>query len=186
MLKRKYGNHANWKRVLQKEYTALYIEGDEFKGHVTLLHIQEVTAPSSYRYGEKTVCIVDNGYSWLQHFPIDQRYSLTTVFDAGGILVQWYIDICLQTGIENDVPWMDDLYLDIVILPTGEVFQKDADELEEALSSGLISESLYELAWAEADRINDLIQNHNFDILEKSKEHFLILQSQLRDSKENG
>lgn len=185
MLKRKYGDHANWKRVLKKEYTSLFFDEDQFRGNVTLLKVHQVSEASYYHYGEKSVCIVDNGYSWLQHFPDGQHYSVTTMFDSEGTLVQWYIDICFQNGIENDVPWMDDLFLDIVVLPTGEVIQKDADELEDAYSAGIINETLYKLAWNEADRINNLIRNHNFDILGKSKEHFITLQQQLLSFKES-
>lgn len=185
MLKRKYGDHANWKRVLEKEYTSLFFDDNQFRGHITLLKVHEVSEASYYHYGEKRVCIVDNGYSWLQHFPEGQHYSVTTMFDSEGTIVQWYIDICLQNGVENDVPWMEDLFLDIVVLPTGEVIQKDADELEEAFSAGIINEVLYKLAWNEADRINDLIRNHTFDILGKSKEHFPILQNQLQSLKES-
>lgn len=53
-----------------------------------------------------------------------------------------YIDICYEIGIEN---W-DDLFLDIVALPTGEVIQQDEDELEEALESGSIYHKMYDLA----------------------------------------
>lgn len=30
-------------------------------------------------------------------------------------------------------PWMDDLFLDFIVLPSGGIIEKDADELEEAL-----------------------------------------------------
>ncbi|WP_240620320.1 hypothetical protein [Peribacillus acanthi] len=30
----------------------------------------------------------------------------------------------LFNGIENGIPWWDDLFLDIVLLPTGEVIEK--------------------------------------------------------------
>ena len=57
-----------------------------------------------------------------------------------------YIDICYEIGIENYIPWWDDLFLDIVALPTGEVIQQDEDELEEALESGSIYHKMYDLA----------------------------------------
>src|SRR5690606_38683525 len=117
-------------------------------------------------YDGKKVCIVDDGYIWLKHFPIEENHSLTTMFDSQGNIVQGYVDICIECGIENGIPWMDDLFLDIVILPTGEIIEKDADELNEALSGGIIDEVQYNIAWKEANRLLELISNNDFDLME--------------------
>jgi uncharacterized protein len=175
MLKRKYGDRSEWKRVIKREYTQSFFNTEEFKGYVTLLKINKVSEPLSVQYGEKTVCIVDDGYIWLQHFPIEERYSITTMFNAQGEVVQWYIDICYKNGITENIPWMDDLFLDIVVLPTGEVILKDANELEEALSKGIIDISQYKIAWEEANKINKLILNNDFDLFKLSKAHKAIL-----------
>lgn len=66
---------------------------------------------------------------------------------------------------ENNIPWMDDLYLDIIILPSGEVIQQDADELEEA--------------WEESARINALVKNGEFHLLRLSEEHKDLLLNRL-------
>lgn len=62
------------------------------------------------------------------------------MFDNKGNIVQWYIDICLKNGLDRNIPWLDDLFLDIILLPSEEVIQKDADELEEAYLNGIIEE----------------------------------------------
>lgn len=66
---------------------------------------------------------------------------------------------------------MDDLFLDIIILPTGEVFYKDADELELALSSGTIDEELYRIATSKAITIKKQIEAGEFDLIHLSNEH---------------
>lgn len=104
MSKRKYGNRADWKRVEKRKYAQTYLKIKEFKGHITLLNIVKVTEPLITRYGEKEICIVDNGYMWLQHFPLGKYHSVTTMFDDNGNVVQWYIDICLENGVEDGVP----------------------------------------------------------------------------------
>jgi len=38
-------------------------------------------------------------------------------------------------------------------LPSGEIIEKDAEELEEAYLNGLIDKSLYDLAWSELNNI---------------------------------
>ncbi len=109
---------------------------------------------------------------WLQQFPIDKHHSVTTVFDEKGQIVQWYIDICYMNGVgEDNVPWMDDLFLDIIVMPSGEVIQKDSEELDEALFNGTIDKSLWDLARQEATMINSLIKDRKFTLLQLSEEH---------------
>jgi uncharacterized protein len=180
MLKRKYGNRADWKRVIKRKYVQTYLDNGEYKGYITLLNTIKVTEPLSVRYGEKSVCIVDDGYMWLQQFPNNKNHSVTTMFDAGGNIVQSYIDICLCNGIDNDIPWMDDLFLDIVLLPTGEIIEKDADELEDALLKGNIDKPLYDLVWNEVKTIKGLIRKGNFDLIKWSHSHKEILSNRLK------
>ena len=108
-------------------------------------------------------------------FEISQSYV-----DADGDVVQWYIDICLRNGVENNVPWMDDFFLDIVVLLNGEIIEKDADELEEALSKGIIDQPLYDLAWIEVEAIKSLISAGNFNLIELSNSHKEILTHMLK------
>lgn len=171
MLERKYGNRSNWKRVVKRSYKQTFLNTKEFSGYITLLSIEKVSEPLFVQYKEKRVCIVDDGYSWLQHFPSTEHYSLTTMFNSDGEIVQWYIDICHINGVENGVPWLEDLFLDIIVLPNGDVHLIDIDELEEALRTGIIDQTLYNLAWAEAERIKNLINIGKFDLINLSKEH---------------
>ncbi len=180
MLKRKFGDRSEWKRVVKRKYSQSFIETNEFKGYITLLNTIKVTEPLSVSYGEENVCIVDDGYMWLQQFPLEKNHSVTTMFNANGEIVQWYIDICLRNGVENDIPWMDDLFLDLVVLPTGEVIEKDADELEDALTKGIIDHSLYDLAWNELKNILSLISTDRFNLLKLSNYHKEILSKTLQ------
>lgn len=171
MLKRKYGDRSEWKRVIKRKYSQSYLDTKEFKGYITLLKTVKVTEPLSVQYSEENICIVNDGYLWLQQFPMEKYHSVTTMFDANGDIVQWYIDICLRNGIENDVPWMDDLFLDIVLFPSGEVIEKDSDEIEDALTKGIIDKSLYDLAWNEMQTIKSLISTNSFDLIKLSNNH---------------
>ncbi|WP_313891637.1 DUF402 domain-containing protein [Psychrobacillus sp.] len=180
MLKRKYGDRSGWKRIIERKYSQTYMESREFIGHITLLHLVQVSEPLWVNYGEKNICIVDNGYMWLQHYPIGKNYSVTSMFDASGEIVQWYIDICYEIGIEHNVPWLDDLFLDIVVLANGEIILLDEDELEEALENGSIDKAMYNLAWDEANRITDLIKEKTFKLLPISQIHKKTLEEQLR------
>ncbi|WP_223829658.1 DUF402 domain-containing protein [Paenibacillus arenilitoris] len=129
MLKRKHGDRADWKRVLEKRYAQAELATETFAGHLSLLSIVKVSEPLCVSYGDSKLCIADDGYLWLQQFPSGKRHSVTTMFDSEGRIVQWYIDICQTIGLnEDNVPWIDDLFLDIVVLPSGETIQKDASD----------------------------------------------------------
>ncbi|MGE8205509.1 DUF402 domain-containing protein [Heyndrickxia sp. NPDC080065] len=171
MLKRKYGDRSDWKRILKRRYVQSYFELKEFSGYVTLLNMEKVKEQLYAHYNDKKICIVDDGYCWLQHFPKEERYSLTTMFNSAGEVVQWYIDICFDIGIENGVPWMEDLFLDIVILPSGEVMLLVVEELEDALSDGKINQFVYQIAWDEANQLLKRIHNDQFDLIKFSTEH---------------
>ncbi len=179
MLKRKYGNRRDWKRLLKKEYRQSCLNTSAFKGYITLLKIDKVTAPLFSTYGQNNVCIVDDGYMWLQQFPSEKNHAVTTMFNSDGEVVQWYIDICLMNGIDNGGPYMEDLFLDIIVLPTGEIIQKDAEELEEALLNGIIDENLYKMARKEALVINHSIENGTFDLLKQAEGHKDLLLQKL-------
>ena len=171
-MERKYATRPKWKRVPQKRYYQTYLETAEFKGYAALLCLDSVRLPLWVRAQGKPVCIVDTGYSWLQYFPVEEHYAVSTVFGTENQPIYWYIDICLRTGIGDDnIPWMDDLYLDIAVLPTGEVELLDADELEEALTTGAINAEEYQLAWREANQLLAQIAQKKFPLLSMSAAH---------------
>lgn len=150
---------ADWKRVTQRRFYYTKVETPDFCGVVTLLCIDAVSEPlRRMTMGELRV-LADAGYTWLQQFPEGAHYTVAAMFDASGQLFQWYIDICLRQGVdERGIPWLDDLYLDIVLLPDGQMELKDADELEAALESGEISREEYDLAWATARELMQMIE----------------------------
>ena len=180
MHKRKYGERPDWSRISQKKYAQTFLETDEFKGYITLLQMLQLTEPLFVQYDKKEVCIANEGYFWLQQFPADKHHSVTTMFNEEGNIIQWYIDICLSNGCEDGKPWMDDLYLDIILFPTGDIFVKDADELESAYLEGIIDINLYELAWNEVQMIKSLIEKEQFALVNLSCLHRDMLMDMLK------
>lgn len=180
MLKRKYGSRYDWKRIVERRYAEKYISTSQFTGYVTLLEMNDVAEHLFMTYKGRAVCIADKGYSWLQHFPDGKHFSVTTVFDSSGQIVQWYIDICRENGYCLTYgPWMDDLFLDLIVLPTGEIIEKDIDELETARSSEIISDDEFALAWKEFNRIKTMVAENSFELLELTKEHLLIIKENI-------
>lgn len=175
MASRRYGNRKEWKRISKRNYQEVYISDSDFKGYITLIEMLEVKEPLDVEYPHRTVRIVDQGYSWLQHFPSNKRHSVTTMFNENNEVVQTYIDICVQNGVDENGPWWEDLYLDLILFPTGELILQDEDELEEALREGWISQQDYELAWREVNSVNNSLSNDCFKILKLAEQHRSLL-----------
>jgi len=171
-VERKYANHPGWKRILQSRYSSTYLDTPQFTGYVTLYRMDAVVAPLVVHYFGQDTCIVDAGYAWMKHFPAGEHFAITTHFDRSGAVVQWYIDICLRTGVgEDGIPWLDDLYLDLAVSPDFQVEVLDGDELLEARERGEITAAEYELAWNAANRLVEQIQSRKLDLLRLSPLH---------------
>jgi len=171
-MKRKFSDRANWRRILKKSYACMPMDEPEFRGFVTLYRIHELRDPLWKEYNGRRMCLADKGYLWMQHFPRGEHFVVTTMFDDKGQVVLWYIDVCKTQGLtDQQVPWFDDLYLDIVVLPTGEILLLDEDELEEALDDGHITQRDSNMAQKTADRLLSLIKQKKFPYFDMSLRH---------------
>lgn len=143
-----------------------------FSGTVTLFEIVKVKEPLYKQYEDKRVCIAADGYKWLQHFPEFAHYTLTSMYDEQNRIVQWFVNICKCQGIGSDgIPWYDDLYINIVILPDGTLYVIHQEKLEEAVRSGELNEGDAELAWKTANQVIDEYRNGSFDLLLMAEKH---------------
>ncbi|MEM7131736.1 MAG: DUF402 domain-containing protein [Chloroflexota bacterium] len=172
MLKRRHADRLDWQRVTKRRFTVKAFNAPPFQGLVTLLCIDAVTEPLYITTDVQNFCIADARYSWLQHFPRGTNYTVTTMFDDRGQVVQWYLDIVRQHGVdERGVPWFDDLYLDIIVTPKRMTAVLDEDELDDALERGIIDLSEHQLAWNEVKRICNEIEKGRFPLLDLSYAH---------------
>jgi len=157
-----------------------YLDTEEFIGYVTHLSMDEVEKPLWLEFPDERICVVDKGFTWLQQFPLGTKHTVTTIFDTQGKIVEWYIDICKQHGVtEMGIPWYDDLYLDVTTFPSGHIHVLDAEELDEALQQGVISSTDHELAWREAQRIMQEVQQGTFRLLQLGEKHRELLLRQI-------
>ncbi len=174
-MKRRYLHRKDWKRILKRDYKEMKIEDEDFNGYIALLTLIEVSEPLLIKYLDTEICIVNNHYSWLQQLPLDENFAITTMFDDKGEIIQWYIDITYQNGVEDRLPFMVDLYLDIIVLPTGEIIEKDQDELLEALQNHEITQQQFDFAYNIFNQVLNQIQNDTFAYFSLSKLHRNLL-----------
>ena len=180
MIKRRSADRAEWARVTKRRFAHITIEEPHFTGMVTLLCIDAMTSPLWIQSETYELCVADGGYHWLQHFPAGANFGVTTMFNAQGEVIQWYIDIVKTHGVdERGIPWWDDLYLDIVVMPNGTSEILDGDELDDALRDGLITQDEHELAWDVARSIHSQIEQRRFPLLARSVAHRELLLSRL-------
>ncbi|GAB6417326.1 DUF402 domain-containing protein [Bacillus luti] len=158
-MKRKYGDGSSWKRLIEKDYIVKQVE----EGMLGILDIQKVREPSCKEYAGKEICIAGDKYTWIQYFINGKNFAITAMLDDQKTLVQYYIDVAKEYEIdERGLPYFDDLYLDVVLLPNGEIYVLDEDELEDAYKIGDITKEEYELAWHTTKWIITAIKNNEF------------------------
>lgn len=173
-MKRKHADRYDWKRILSKQFALTQVDSSDFTGYISLIKINSVRQPLVVTMDGKRLKLVDVGYCWMQYFPSDEHYSITTVFNERGQVVQWYVDICEPFALdERGIPYFVDLYLDVVLLPTGHVFLLDEDELEEALEWGRISHDQYRIAVNEASRLFHEVKEHS--LIGRSKDDYIMM-----------
>lgn len=67
-----------------------------------------------------------------EFFSLDRWYNLFATFRPSGELVGWYCNVTYPTIVEgNELRWHD-LWVDVIVMPDGQVFVLDEDELEES------------------------------------------------------
>ncbi|HET8841483.1 MAG TPA: DUF402 domain-containing protein [Ktedonobacteraceae bacterium] len=186
-MRTRFADRPDWQRVLAKRFAVKRIDTPQYHGYVTLLRFDEVTEPLNVIFDQQYVCIVDRGYTWLQHFPDGAHYVLLAAFDTRGDLVQWYIDIVGSISVdERGIPCYHDLYLDIVISPEGEALLLDVDELDEALRKKEVSQDEYNFAWREASTLLTALEEDMFPLLWLSEMHREYLEEELEANNKSG
>ena len=160
-LKKRYAdgrNKAN--HILESDFKNIRVDNEEFKGNISLLAIKKVR--KEWRIDVEKRCILANNYNWLEIYPDGKQYCITAMFDDKDKIAEWYFDIAKEVGEENGIPYEDDLYLDVVIVPDGRIHVLDEDELKSAYDRKEVSKEEYEMAYKVANEIIEKGKNKNY------------------------
>ena len=154
--------YDEWKCMKSKEQKGKFIETDNFVGYIGDLRIHEVSEKQIWKYRDKEIIVCDNQYRWLSIMPKDDFYCITVMMNQLNEIQVCYIDMNESQGIDEDgIPYFIDLYLDLVVYPTGEVIVDDRDELEEAFNQKEISDEQYERAIKTAQKLqHDMLNDY--------------------------
>ena len=88
------------------------------------------------------------------------------MYDNKKNLIEWYFDMVKLNGIENGIPYIDDLYLDLVIRRNGKQIILDEDELEEALNEKDITKDDFDMAYRTMREIQNKYGDNLDDLIE--------------------
>lgn len=161
-MKTKTMKRSEWWRLEECKFTSCSLDNNT---EVGLIQMVKLAKPLFVHYNDENPqkCIADNGYSWLQIAKKDEHIWTTVMFNENGELLEFYFDITNQNVIKPDgESSFEDLYLDVVFFPSGQIDLLDEDELEDALQNGIITQEQFELAYQIANQhINWLKQPAN-------------------------
>ena len=167
-LKKRYadrfvGNRAN------AELKIISVKDNYFNGDIYFYNFIEVKDKLLIPNGK---CIMDNNYKWLEFYDYSSKVKLTAIYDENNEIIEWYFDIAREIGRENNVPYEDDLYLDVVVTPTGDVILLDEDELKEAYDKKEMTKDEFKNAYKEANQLMNKLKN-NKDKLKEYTDKYL-------------
>lgn len=142
----------------------------DFVGDIALIKFNKMNKP--YMVENINLCMANDNYKWLEFYDYNKKYRLTAMYNENNEIIEWYFDIARKIGKDNGMPYEDDLYLDVVVPPTGDIVLLDEDELKEALDRFEVTKSDYDMAYNEAKKLIELLEN-NKDKLKKFTDKYL-------------
>ena len=157
-MNRRYANrHKLSKPNSDLIYIVKSIKESSFNGDVFYYNFKNANIKMSTPKGK---IIIDNNYKLLGFYDYSCKVKLSAFYDKNDNIIEWYFDIAKKLGKENGIPYEDDLYLDIVVKPDGEIILLDEEELKEALKKFEITITDYEMAYKEANKLIILLKEN--------------------------
>jgi len=160
-MKLKYGDYRSKADFKEKELVKLKLKYDEDEILAYLVYIKKAAKPWFVPRANGEECNLDDNYKWLQLYGVESNAVVTAIFDDKDNFVESYFDICSNMYTEEEVPYAEDLYLDVVQTKEGDFIILDEDELEGAKDTGDITEEEYRIAKRVCERIIDKYGKEN-------------------------
>lgn len=142
----------------------------DFTGDIALIKFNKMYKP--YVVENINLCMANNNYKWLEFYDYSKKCRLTAMYNDKNEIIEWYFDIARKIGKENGMPYEDDLYLDVVVTPKGDIILLDEDELKEAFERMEITKKEYDEAYQEAKKLMDELKREK-DSLQKFTDKYL-------------
>lgn len=156
--KRFVTNPNNMEFVDNGSFKIKSFNNSDFVGDVALIKFNKMNKP--YMIENINLCMANDNYKWLEFYDYNKKYRLTAMYNENNEIIEWYFDIARKIGKEKGMPYEDDLYLDVVLTPEGDIKLLDEDELKNAFDRFEVNKSDYEMAYNEAKQLMNKLQNN--------------------------
>ncbi len=150
---KRFISRKGWQRVLKSSSAYMLMDYEPFHAVAGLLCLEKTSEPLVKTIFGRDIIIADDGYYWMQIAPQDENWWLTVMLDREKHIVQYYFDITKQNVLCGEESYFRDMFLDVAALPDGTVLLLDKDELDAALTEGVIGDDEYRLAVQTADML---------------------------------
>ena len=143
--------------------------------YICIKRINEIEEPFIVDKFEKNKVFIDNGYYIVEFTPLGQFYNGRVYLDNNADVIGYYFDMSLGNGVEDNIPYYDDLYLDVIYRPNnnGVIECEDENELLDALNNGKITQKQYELAKNTCSNLIEEIQKNTNIFINMDKKELI-------------
>lgn len=157
-------------RDIEKYRIKLFLDEDDYYVCVKkLIKVREKFIISN------NLCVMDDGYYVFEVIPKNENYAMRLFLDSDMNELEFYFDICKNNSIDEtfNIPYYDDLYLDITYL-NGKVNILDEDELLDAYDKGDITKDDLDLVYKVRDELLPSIKNKSNWLMNLDYKKYLL------------
>lgn len=158
---------SSWNFVVTKNEEENYF--------ICIKQVNKIDQPFTIESEGRSTTFIDNGYYIVEFTPLDKYYNGRAYLNSNKELIEYYFDISGGNGEEENIPYYDDLFLDLMYKPNQERALEiyDEDELEAALSKNEISKDQYDLAYKAIHELMDEIKQGKNIFVNLDKKEFV-------------
>lgn len=141
------------------DYSIKTVEDVENNCYITVKKINHTEEPYIEGHTGENICLIGDGYYVLEYLTKNENYGVRVFLNESKEVLEYYIDIVENVGVEDSFPFYMDLYLDITIesVVNNKVLVLDEDELVDALNENKVNNEQFALAHEVKQRILDEI-----------------------------
>lgn len=154
-----------------KDWEMIFIKKEKEEYYLSIKKINKIDKSFVVQECGKSMLLIDDGYYIIEFTPINEFYNARVFIDENKNVLGYYFDITLGNGEIDNIPYYNDLYLDVVYFPSENnlIEVLDEDELLGALNEGQISKKQYNLAKQVGSKLIEEIKSNKNTFINMDK-----------------
>ncbi len=149
------------------DYEMVIINNEDMDYYLCIKKINKINPPFVLHEFDQDIVHIDNGYYIVEYTSKNKLYNARVYIDNNKNVIDYYFDISSENGLEDKIPYYDDLYLDVLYYPNQNdlIEYDDMNELEEALKDKKITQEQFDNAISTAEQLVTEIKNKKNDFI---------------------